>query len=211
MTIYQPGIPTGFVNLDVDFQNIQNNFQQLDTTYGTDHVAYSQAENNGYHNIIHMVPINSDPAQVTGIGQLYTKIATIPPGDDGQLFFETPGGGIQQISGNHAASPNGYAWFGGILLQWGQVNGSHGSSNVFNLGDTGTVNFSTSPNVNFSTGVFAAWSQIFYNSTTAGVPASSSSVTVNIDINSLSTSGFSWKIGGSGSSFTNFKWFAIGN
>lgn len=50
-TMYQPGIPTGLVNLDVDYQNIQENFQQLDTTYAVDHYAYSDpSSNNGFHN-----------------------------------------------------------------------------------------------------------------------------------------------------------------
>jgi hypothetical protein len=51
--MYQPGIPTGLVNLDVDYQNLQDNFQQLDTTYGEDHYAYSDpSANNGFHNKI---------------------------------------------------------------------------------------------------------------------------------------------------------------
>ncbi len=51
MVQYQPGIPTGLVNLDVDYQNIQDNFQQLDTTYGVDHYPYSDPNpTNGFHN-----------------------------------------------------------------------------------------------------------------------------------------------------------------
>ena len=51
MTTYQPNIPTGLVNLDTDYANIQGNFQQLDTTFGVDHYTYSNATvNNGFHN-----------------------------------------------------------------------------------------------------------------------------------------------------------------
>jgi hypothetical protein len=32
MSSYQPGIPTGFINLDTDYQNIQNNFDTIDET-----------------------------------------------------------------------------------------------------------------------------------------------------------------------------------
>src|SRR5258706_8887704 len=110
MSMYQPGIPTGTVNLDVDYQNLQDNFQQLDTTFGVDHIKFSQGTNNGFHTVVHLVNQTIDPVASTAAGQIYSKLATVPPGGDSQLFFETPLGGIQQISGNKALA-NGYGWF----------------------------------------------------------------------------------------------------
>src|SRR5580698_774128 len=51
MPVYQPGIPTGTVNLDVDYLNLQGNFQQLNIVYGTDHYPFDNASpNQGFHN-----------------------------------------------------------------------------------------------------------------------------------------------------------------
>ena len=44
------------------------------------------------------------------------------------------------FTGNANVTP-GYQWLGGILLQWGYVNGTHGASNVFVAGDTNTASF----------------------------------------------------------------------
>ncbi len=62
MTTYQPNIPTGLVNLDTDYANIQGNFQQLDTTFGIDHYTYSNATaNNGFHNKVTTPPFIDNP------------------------------------------------------------------------------------------------------------------------------------------------------
>lgn len=51
MPIYQPLIPTGTVNLDVDYLNLQGNFTQLNVVYGTDHYPFDNATpNQGFHN-----------------------------------------------------------------------------------------------------------------------------------------------------------------
>lgn len=71
MTTYQPNIPTGFVNLDTDYANIQGNFQQLDTTFGIDHYTFSNATaNNGFHNKV-TTPIFVDNP-VTGLPPITT-------------------------------------------------------------------------------------------------------------------------------------------
>jgi hypothetical protein len=66
--MYQPGIPTGLVNLDVDYQNIQDNFQQLDTTFAVDHYAYSDpSSSNGFHNKVTTPGFSTGSAPVTGL------------------------------------------------------------------------------------------------------------------------------------------------
>lgn len=51
--VYQPGIPTGIVDLDQDYLNVQGNFQQLNIVYGTDHYPFDNATpNQGFHNLV---------------------------------------------------------------------------------------------------------------------------------------------------------------
>ncbi len=59
MALYDPLVPTGFVDLDTDYANLQNNFQQLDDIFGIDHVKYSVITNTGFHNKV------TTPDQVT--------------------------------------------------------------------------------------------------------------------------------------------------
>ncbi len=59
MALYDPLVPTGFVDLDTDYANLQNNFQELDNVYGIDHVKYSVITNTGFHNKV------TTPDQVT--------------------------------------------------------------------------------------------------------------------------------------------------
>lgn len=59
MSTFQPNIPTGSVNLDQDYLNLQGNNQQLDTSFGTNHYKFSDGSsapngtpNNGKHTTI---------------------------------------------------------------------------------------------------------------------------------------------------------------
>jgi hypothetical protein len=200
--MYQPGIPTGTVNLDVDYQNLKDNFQQLDTTFGVDHIKFSQGTNNGFHTVVHLVNQNADPVASTAAGQIYSKLAMIPPGGDSQLFFETPLGGVEQISG-HLALANGYGWFSGMLIQWGFVNGSH--AGFFSNGDTGTVTFNVS-NVNFPTNCFNVFIQPAYTN-----PAPTGVINISVRSASISTTGFQWAFIGPSNQYSKFFWAAIGN
>lgn len=63
MSVYQPGIPTGTVNLDVDYLNIQGNFTQANVVFGTDHYPFDNATaNKGRHNLVTTpVVVNNPP------------------------------------------------------------------------------------------------------------------------------------------------------
>lgn len=62
MPVYQPGIPTGTVNLDVDYLNLQGNFQQANIVYGTDHYPFDNATpNQGFHNLVTTPPVVNNP------------------------------------------------------------------------------------------------------------------------------------------------------
>jgi hypothetical protein len=221
MTAYQPGIPTGTVFLDLDYQNVQNNFQQLDTTYGTDHIAYSQAENNGFHTSVHLVPISTvasnppnnnpatPPATTTGIGQLFSAQINDGINIDEALFFLTGGGRLLQLTRNFiptSNSTNGYTFIGGFILQWGVVNGTHGGDNHFNGGDTNSVTFATN-NIAFPSSCLNIWTSLAY--VAGDAPSSSTNGTVSFET-TFSKTGFTWSYNGTSASYTKFYWFAIG-
>lgn len=119
-TIYNPGIPTGQINLDQDYRNLQNNFSQLDISFGSDHIPFSvnpvSPVLTGYHTVIHQgpAPSNVDPNKITGIGQTYVKTVN----SDQQLFYISGGGSVSQMTG-YSAAASGYQYLGGVILQWG--------------------------------------------------------------------------------------------
>ena len=62
MPVYQPGIPTGTVDLDVDYLNLQGNFQQANIVYSTDHYPFDNATpNQGFHNLVTTPPVVNNP------------------------------------------------------------------------------------------------------------------------------------------------------
>lgn len=78
MAVYQPGIPTGTVNLDSDYLNIQGNFMQANIVYGTDHYPFdNNTPNQGFHNTVTTPPVVNNPpdglppATAAGILKLY--------------------------------------------------------------------------------------------------------------------------------------------
>ena len=192
MPTYQPSIPTGTVPFNQDYLNIQGNFQQLNIAYGVDHVPFSDVSGvyppgiSGFHTVVHLMRQTIDPATVSLCGEIYTKTAVFPAGGDGQLFFKTPNGGVQQISGNRAAS-NGFGWFSGILLQWGK----------FNPNTTTSVTFP----VEFPTSVFSL--QL------TGTASNNSVYRVGIATGTLGTAGFTFQ-GSVDPHWNPIYWLAIG-
>ena len=81
MPIYRPLIPTGTVNLDEDYQNLQDNFNQANVVYGTDHYPLDNAVagQEGFHDKVTM-PVRADPTSIAGQGIVYTKDSAIQPG-----------------------------------------------------------------------------------------------------------------------------------
>lgn len=74
MSIYLPTIPTGLVNLDTDYQALQNNFRQLDISFGLNHIKFSVGPDNGKHTYVEMVNNVTIPAGLAANEvTLYTK------------------------------------------------------------------------------------------------------------------------------------------
>jgi len=227
MSSYQPGIPTGTVNLDQDYKNIQKNFQQLDTSFGIDHVTFSnQTPQNGYHESIHFNPVSTTttnppnnqplshstsppslPPLVPGYGQLFSSTINDGVTVDNSLYFLTGNDLLLQLTRNFqpVSSTNGYTFLpGGIIAAWGK------KQIILSPGASGTITFPTvSSNPVFSN-VFNVFTLVEYNSSVA-TPSSTSSMTISIDTFTLTKTSFSWFAGGSGGSYRGFYWIALGN
>ncbi len=205
MTMYQPGIPTGTVDLDQDYLNIQHNFTQLNTTYGTDHVPFATALNNGYHTSIHLDPVSTlsinpsnpnnypptQPTTTAGFGQLWDDQENDGSNTDTALYFLTGNGNNIKLTTNFLpiANNTGTSFIaGGIILKWGQFN----PSTLI----TGTKSFA----VPFPNACFRVFLQMT-NGVTPGV--------TNAYIVSESAASFDWSMSGSFNQAINF--FAIGN
>lgn len=211
MSAYQPGIPTGLVNLDVDYQNIQNNFQQLDTTFGVDHTTFSnQTAQNGYHTAVHLIPVSTTATNppdnqpingytaTAGYGQVFD--ATINDGlnTDQALFFLTGGNRLMQLTRNfvptvNIGTGNGYTFLpGGFILQWGS----------FNPNSSTTVTFAANGGIAFPNNVFTI--QL------TGANSTNTSFRTSVQKNSLTKTGFVW--GGSvDGGFNPIYYWVIGN
>lgn len=218
---YNPGIPTGTLKLNQDYQNIQNNFQQLDTTFGTDHTTVSlNTAENGFHRNIRMIPNSTTttnapnnqpvtaPSAVTGIGQLFSAVINDGINTDNALYFLTGANRLMQLTRNFAptiAKTGSTFLAGGLILKWG--------TNV-TLSATGTVTFANA---------FPAACFLVHCVPYCIAPSPQSPATVlpqATDSNgTLSTTGFSWRFSGQQTSTVSpfasvtpgFFWIALGN
>lgn len=199
MPTYQPGIPTGTVNLDVDYQNIQDNFQQLNVAYGVDHVAFSDNSGvpprgiTGMHNIIHLRS-NATPASLLTVGQLFSADVNDGLDTDTILYFLTGKNKLLQLTSNlqPTRATNGYTFLpGGVILQWGTIT---------------AVSQTLTPVTYTSMGNIAFPNNTLNVQTTIKEGASSGANVLNIS--AISATGFSYY--NTSSSSRDFFWTAIG-
>ena len=193
MSLFNPLVPTGLLNLDVDYKNIQNNMQQLDTSFGVDHIPFSTTPNNGKHKKVTLI-VQPDPTPTLGQGVAYCKAAGFA--SEAQLFWTFAGLGTPlQITGSQFATgaTNGYVpLMNGLLLQWGVIA---------TVGAVTPVTFNTL-NVNFTTNCFIV-------NVTPNVAAVNNSQ--QFTILSKTINGF---VLGTNSGYaigSNFFWWALGN
>lgn len=209
--VYTPGYPPDGSSLGQTKSTIRNNLDGTFQTLAVDHINNNGSPGSqpaGYHKTIHMVPRSNTPSSIVGIGQLYTRTFN-SIANDTALFWRTGGGITQQLTMNVAPSgaANGYTFMaGGILIQWGIVSGTHGSGNLFNNGDTGTVTFSTN-NISFPNNCFNVQLCLISKPTSSA----SSDNSLFVDMGIATRLKFDWKFNGNSGSFANFYWMSIGN
>jgi len=212
MTMYQPNIPTGLVPLNEDYQNLQNNFTQINTTYNTDHVPLTEASQNGYHTVVHLAKQVAGTVGISNTFSLYEEQTNDGYATRQQLFAISGTGTPYALTRNFTPSlgTNGITFLpGGLVIQWGFVNGTHSANNHFNQGDVGTVTFSA-VNTAFPNNCYGVWFSLQY-STAAGGVIPDGTASVQYDTNTLSKLKFDWSFSTGSSKFTNFMWVAIGN
>lgn len=128
---YTLGYPPDGSTLGQTKSTIRNNLDGTYLTLAVDHInnnGQPGSQPAGYHTIIHQVTQTS-VATTTGYNQVFSGVPgtlvvnavttpTIPPGGDTQLYTLSSGGVLSQLTGS-SLTTNGYAWIGGILIQWG--------------------------------------------------------------------------------------------
>lgn len=133
MSFYNPNIPQSTDFLSQSQQDIQNNFQQADTSFDINHYAFSNVTaNNGKHSYIEMVNEAILPVGLTDEeGTLYTKKVS----GESQMFYSPDDTGREYQMTNVIESefatfgtntnyaPNlfgGWTYLpGGLILQYG--------------------------------------------------------------------------------------------
>jgi hypothetical protein len=226
MSVYQPGIPTGTVNLDVDYLNIQNNFTQLDTSFGIDHLPFSnQTAQNGYHKSIHFNPVSTTvtnppnnqpvvtPTATPGFGQAFSSQINDGINTDQAFYFLTGGNRLIQLTRNFVPtnSQNGATCLpGGLILNWGVYNASggnfsSGSTTNASSGESSIVLTQAFPNKLYFVGGNLTYTQ-------ANLPSGTG--TLNIRASQLNTgpiSTLSWQVYCNTNNYLGFVWWALGN
>lgn len=203
--IYTRDIPDAAHNPSTDQPDMKINTDSIDDLIQVDHYSFND-NNGGFHKQSTYVA-QADPTTGVLQGATYTK--NVGAGVT-QLFYRRESNGtVIRLTGDTSAGFNGYTFLpGGIIIQWGFQNGTHsGVNHTFNPGDTGTTSFP----ITFPNQIFNVTTNVNFNSNTAGAPSASSALIIAPDYFNTNTSGFSWKAGGSGGSYTVFYWFAIGN
>lgn len=132
---YTPSIPaTGHSGSD-DYVEMQQNFDQIQTSFSIDHMALaSGGATEGYHKQVHFAS-NNVPASPTTYPTIFSNndAFAVP-----QVFYYT-GTAAQSANQYVAAAKGSTMCFGGIILKWG--NKSVTSSQVINFAAEGVVAF----------------------------------------------------------------------
>ncbi len=230
MTVYQPGIPTGFIDLDVDYQNIQNNFTQLDTTYKIDHIPLTQAPFNGFHTVVHLTSFSSQatnppnnqpvssPPTVGGVGEIFSAQIDDGLNPDEALYFKTGGGRLMQFTRNFTPIP--------LTNNYAPASGGPNVGTDFNAGAT-----FISGGIIFQWGSFEPGTFDFPNPITGTVKlpqkftnanskitispickngGTSGRATFSIQDGTVTATEFKWNLDANTNRYTGFTWIAIG-
>ena len=124
---YNPNIPNPNDLLSDSQGDILQNFQALNTVYGTNHYPYDNATVGqiGKHKFVSMPVLAAAPATIAGEGALYFKTS----GAGSALFMVRDGNAGTEVQltsssvGNVQTAANGWTWLPGrLLLQWGSFN-----------------------------------------------------------------------------------------
>lgn len=215
MSTFQPSIPIGTNLLSVDYKNIQLNFQQLDTSFSRNHIAFSVTPNNGKHTFLEMPVSAGIPAPVPGLialeGTIYTKTAT-----ESTLFYTPDASGneyqltrtitgsfslfstfINNYNGVGVDFTGGWTFLpGGLLMQYGLFDAGVGG-----LAGTGTIKFPVT---------FTSPANIVQPVLICKAAGTTSTHTVSVISGTVTNSEFQWNLDAATTAQTGIYWTAIG-
>lgn len=216
---YIAGIPLSTNAPSADQPKMLINTTAVNSWVNVDHIGF-QNNLGGYHTDIHMVDQGSgfNPARITGIGQLFGKMATLNGLTSVCLFYKSDTGvgdanALTQITApkNTVASANGYTFLpGGIILQWGNYSASGG-----NFSSGSTTNASAGENVitlpvPYPNNLFFVGGNLLY--TQANLPSGTGTLNVRqSQLNSGTISTLSWQVYCNTNNYLGFDWIALGN
>jgi hypothetical protein len=115
--VYNAGIPIATDQIANSQAQLLENFAQLNTQFGIDHVKFDAASNNGHHSQVFLAAPISPVPTVTGTqGAIFSKdVAGVA-----QLFFANATTAQKALTGAFNAAAKGTAFLpGGIILKWG--------------------------------------------------------------------------------------------
>lgn len=148
--VYKPNIPAGSDDIGTSQGEIQDNFQQLNTSFGIDHVAFNDTTDDTgkhLHTIFSNLTAKGLGIPATGAEELALYVKDDAAGDPQLFMREKSSGTEQQVSGSVINAANGEApLFGGFSIKWGVAtgvtNGAAGTAFLY-IGDFGLTDFTT--------------------------------------------------------------------
>jgi len=225
---YENSVPNANNAPKNDQPDMLQNTQSISGLIAVDHIGFN-IPNGGYHKIIHQMGsgTSSQSQNLTrsGVGAVYankpTNIADINQflsgqytpdstvtATDTQLFSLTGGNVISQLTGSNltdTATSDGYAWVGGILLQWGFVSSTSQTA-------TSTVTFKDrQPGmIPFPNNCFLVNATLVVKNTATMSNIRTAQLVIYGP--SVSKTGFNWAYNYETSGISQgFYWFAVGN
>jgi len=195
---YNPNIPQAGDIISQSQAQILQNFQEINTLIGVNHIDFSDPTNEGKHKFVTMPEQGSDP--VTGATELalyakhsiYGQVTT-------ELFIRDPSnGGVFDITSSFAGA-NGWTFLSsGLLMMWGFGNAT---------GDTGNVTITQLPG-----GTGPVFSAIYYFSAQSyrfgGVPTNDYVQVTNFTATTFRL--FCSERTTTNPANVNYRWLAIG-
>jgi len=217
---YDPNIPAANNAPRNDQPVMQTNAASIQGIISVDHENFG-IPTNGYHTLIHQrtgagtqnvtrsgpgAVYANLPASIAGVNQIFAGLYTpdfTGTSSDTQLFNLTGNGGISQLTGDQTTQ-DGWAWLGGILIQWGVISMAFPSGST-----TGTVIFKDRVfgAIPFPNNCFVVICDPLVSF--ASLPGSQASI--NIRQSTLSKTQFNYQFYTNSAQYIGFFWAAIGN
>ncbi len=213
-SLYNPNVPTGVIQLDEDYINLQNNFQQLNTTFQVNHLPLTDGTtNNGAHTHVEM---RNKAALPVGLKTLEGTIYTKQVNAKSEAFY-TPDtttneyqltrtettkfanfGTSLTYTGAAAFEKGGWVFLpGGLFLQYGSV--LPGTATPRNGTTKFPVAFTSAPFIVMPTPVIKAGGQ-----------SGNQERVISIVDTSITTAQFTWQWDNNTDNYVGFNWIAIG-